>query len=263
MPQIVAPDVIAADQPIERLATRLDPRRSAFFFDVDGTLIEIEQRPDQVTADPHLRDLLRELALLSEGAVAFVSGRSTTDIDRIFAPLVFPTAGLHGAEIRYPDGRLRTTDPRLMDHARPHVRRFVDERPGLLLEDKGPTLAVHFRLAPALGPSVLAFLSAFAPGDDIAVQEGKMVVELKPALFDKGTAIARLLDDAPFAGRRPIFFGDDLTDESGFAFVNKAQGYSVRIGSPETPTEALFHLPSAADLQSLIERLVAAPRDHS
>jgi len=238
------------------------PDFSAFFFDVDGTLLELAPRPQDVVSDESLRRLLEQVAARAQGAVALISGRSLRDLDRIFAPLVFSAAGLHGAEIRYPDGSIRAAQTQLMDHARAEVGRFVAGHPGLLLEDKGATLAVHFRQRPDLGATVLQFLTKFTPGDDIAVQEGKLVVELKPALFDKGTALASLLERAPFAGRAPVFFGDDLTDEAGFSYVNGAGGTSVRIGSKATPTEARFHLPNAAALRAWLADLLV-PRGPS
>ena len=237
------------------------PEMCAFFFDVDGTLLELAPRPQDVVSDPILRSLLQTLLRRAGGALALISGRSLADLDRIFSPFSFAAAGLHGAEIRYPDGDLRAASSHLMDHARPRVARFVAEHPGLLLEDKGATIAVHFRQRPELGASVLAFLNEFTPGDDIAVQEGKLVAELKPALFDKGAAIESLLQRPPFAGRSAIFFGDDLTDEAGFAFVNRAGGLSVRIGVAATPTEARYHLPDAAALREWMTKIVAQRQD--
>jgi trehalose 6-phosphate phosphatase len=242
-----------------------EPTSSAFFFDVDGTLLELRPRPEDVVADADLRDLIERLQAACGGALALVSGRSIADLDRIFAPLVLPAAGLHGAELRLPDGGRIATTPAIMDHARPGIHRFVAEHDGLMLEDKGATLAVHFRARPDLAAEVLTFMRRFAPGDDIAVQEGKFVVELKPAAFDKGGAIATLLRQPPFLGRKPVFYGDDLTDEAGFTYVNKVEGLSVRVGPRGTPTEARDHLedPRAvrAQIRALLEgRDAGAPR---
>lgn len=237
------------------------PDRAAFFFDVDGTLLELCPDPLAVVSDEPLRRLLLQLSERTGGAVAFVSGRSLADIDRIFAPLLFPASGLHGAELRYPDGADLHTSPHIMDHARPAVSRFVAERRGLLLEDKGATLAIHYRQRPELGAEVIAFMNSFSPGDELAVQEGKLVVELKPALYDKGTAIASILKRAPFKGRTPVFLGDDLTDEKGFALVNQRGGLSIRIGVAEMPTEAPYHLPDPASVRQLLMSYVAAHRE--
>jgi trehalose 6-phosphate phosphatase len=237
--------------------------RVAFFFDVDGTLLELRPDPMSVVADEGLRALLTHLRTLTQGAIALVSGRSLADIDRIFDPIVLPASGLHGAEMRYPDGSGLTTNPRIMDHARPGIGRFVAEHPGLMLEDKGATLAVHYRARPELGAHVLTFMNAFGPGDEIAVQEGKFVVELKPALYDKGTAIASLMKREPFHGRIPVFIGDDLTDEKGFALVNRRGGLSVRIGAPDIPTEAQFHIPNPAALRRRLARFAETARGAS
>lgn len=235
---------------------RLDPARTAFFFDVDGTLLEIRPRPDDVRADAGLLQLVEDLQRVTRGAVALVSGRGLPDLDRIFAPMVLPAAGLHGAALRLPDGTRREITPAVMDHARPAVHAFVASEPGLRLEDKGATLAIHFRDRPELAGRVLDFLSTFTPGDDLAVQEGKMVVELKPAVVDKGTAIAALLRIPPFEGRVPVFFGDDLTDELGFEAVERMGGASVRIGEPHVPTRARYHLADPAALRAWLVGLL-------
>jgi trehalose 6-phosphate phosphatase len=234
---------------------RLDLSASAIFFDVDGTLLDLKPRPDDVVADEALRQLLLTIQRKNGGAVALVSGRAITDLDRIFAPLVLPAAGLHGADMRFPDGTRISARPDIMDHARPGVGRFVAEHPGLMLEDKGATLAVHFRERPDLASDVLTFMKRFGPGDEIAVQEGKFVVELKPVAFDKGTAIAAMLRHTPFLHRHPVFYGDDLTDEAGFSYVNTAGGLSVRIGERDVPTEARMHLPSPAVLREHLTEL--------
>src|SRR5947209_8707076 len=233
------------------------PDSSAYFFDVDGTLLELRRRPEEVVADEHLRGLLTRLQAAAGGAVALVSGRSITDLDRIFDPLTLPSAGLHGADIRFPDGSRRTARADLMDEVRPLVAAFTASHDGIWLEDKGATLAVHFRERPELAGEVLAFLSHFQQGRDLAVQEGKMVVELKSAAHDKGTAIKTLLAQKPFEGRRPVFVGDDLTDEHGFAEVQRAGGIAIRIGVPDVPTEPGLHMPHPAHLRDRLRELAA------
>ena len=226
--------------------------RAALFFDVDGTLLDIRPEPRDVVSDADLLGLLERLSARCQGALALVSGRSLADIDRIFSPLKLTAVGLHGAEIRDASGAERRADPRIMDHARKPLRDFVAAHEGLMLEDKGATLAVHYRKRPELGAGALSFLLRFSPADGLAVQEGKFVVELKPGLYDKGTAIAELMRSAPFTGRTPVFCGDDLTDEAGFAFVNHAGGLSVRIGSPEVHTQAQQVLPDTGALRALL-----------
>jgi trehalose 6-phosphate phosphatase len=233
------------------------PHASAYFFDVDGTLLELRRRPEEVVADEHLRGLLTRLHSVASGAVALVSGRSIADLDRIFDPLTLPAAGLHGADIRFPDGSRQTARADLMDEVRPLVAAFAGSRDGIWLEDKGATLAIHFRERPELAGEVLAFLSHFQQGRDLAVQEGKMVVELKSAAHDKGTAIKTLLTRQPFEGRRPVFIGDDLTDEHGFAEVQRSDGIAIRIGGPEVPTVARLHMPDPAYLRERLREMAA------
>jgi trehalose 6-phosphate phosphatase len=229
----------------------------AFFLDVDGTLLDIRPRPEDVLADPQLRALLLGLQGAADGALALVSGRKIDDIDRIFAPLIFTAAGLHGAEIRFPDGSRIAAQGGAMDPVRPTLRDFVARHPGLRLEDKGATLAVHFRQRPELAGEVLGAVAAFAQ-DGLAVQEGKMVAELKQVQYAKGTAIAALLAASPFLGRRPVFIGDDLTDESGFRFVNVQGGVSVKVGPAEGATEAQHRLVDPAALRAELGALLGA-----
>ena len=239
------------------LAAVAPPDSCAYFFDVDGTLLELRRRPEEVVADEHLRGLLTRLQAVAGGAVALVSGRSVADLDRIFDPLVLPVAGLHGADIRFPDGSRQAARGDLMDAVRPLIAAFTDSHEGIWLEDKGATLAIHFRERPELAGDVLAFLSKFQQGRDLAVQEGKMVVELKSAAHDKGTAIKTLLGRKPFEGRRPVFIGDDLTDEHGFAEVQRSGGVSIRIGVPDVPTQARLHMPDPAYLRERLRELAA------
>jgi len=237
---------------------RIAPLSScAYFLDVDGTLLDIMPRPEDVVADETLRTLLVGLAGAAGGALGLVSGRAIEDIDRIFAPHIFPAAGLHGAEIRFPD-RSRSGSPNdgAMDCVRPPVADFVAAHPGLRLEDKGAALAVHFRQTPELAGDVLEFLKSLAQINGLAVQEGKMVAELKQARHDKGKGIAALLANPPFLGRKPVFIGDDLTDESGFSFVNAHGGVSVRVGFAEAATNAHYRLTDPAGVRAELQRLL-------
>ena len=208
--------------------------RRALFLDVDGTLLEIMAHPDDVRAAPQLRHLLETVSRSLDGALALVSGRSIASIDRIFAPLSLPAGGLHGLErrdargrVHYPSGyadRIGAARRGLMD--------FVQSEPGLLLEDKGAALALHYRNAPALEDECRRRIgiARAAAGDDFHVQRGKMVLELKPSGQDKGTAVMAFMSEAPFRGRQPVFIGDDVTDEDGFRAVNALGGLSIRVG---------------------------------
>jgi trehalose 6-phosphate phosphatase len=238
---------------------RIAPLSScAYFLDVDGTLLDIMPRPEDVAAEESLKTLLTGLFDATRGALGLVSGRAIKCIDRIFAPLVFPAAGLHGAEIRYPD-RSRGDSPNTgeMDCVRQPLADFIAAHPGLRLEDKGAALAVHFRQTPELAHEVLKFLGLLAQQSGLAVQEGKMVAELKQAHHDKGNGIAALLASPPFLGRKPVFIGDDLTDESGFHFVNAQVGVSVRVGPPGIASAALYGLPDPASVRAELHHLLA------
>lgn len=243
--------------PLDRLAELAPVSDCAYFLDVDGTLLAIRPRPQDVIADAPLRTLLAELSAAANGALALVSGRMIDDVDRIFDPLVVPAAGLHGAEIRFPDGSRTLAQSSVMEPARPRLRQFAADRQGLALEDKGATLALHFRRRPELAGEVLAILAQLAQEFGLAVQEGKMVAELKEAGHNKGAAIAALLETPPFLGRRPVFIGDDLTDESGFQLVNARSGVSVRIGLAEGATAARFWLSDPAELRKGLGSLMA------
>jgi trehalose 6-phosphate phosphatase len=241
------------------LAKRAPGAVGAFFLDVDGTLLDIMPRSEDVVADGKVRRLLAELAEATHGALALISGRAIADIDRIFAPLVFSAAGLHGAEIRFPDGSRRRSDSRVMDHVRPLVARFVAAYyPRLRLEDKGAALALHFRQAPELAKDVLEFLRPLAQKGELAIQEGKMVAELKEVQHDKAKAIAALLKCEPFSGRIPVFIGDDLTDECGFLFVNALGGMSVRAGAPDYASAAQYCLPDPSGVRAELRQLLTS-----
>ena len=227
----------------------------ALFLDVDGTLLPIRPLPTDVLSDDALRAIIATLDRRCDGALALVSGRTIADLDRIFAPLVVPAAGMHGAELRFADGVRQVVAPDLVDVVRPAVRALVAEHPGLLFEDKGLTLAVHFRQRPELESAVVRSLAMLVSDGDLAVQRGKMVAELKPANIDKGRAIARLMATAPFAGCRPVFFGDDVTDESGFRYVNAAGGLSVRVGPLDDETAAAWRLPDVDGVMTTLNEI--------
>lgn len=209
-------------------------RDFGLFLDVDGTLVELQETPADVVVGEALKTLLVEVSQRLQGALALVSGRSIETLDALFAPLVFPAAGLHGVERRGASGARRGAnycDPALAG-ARLALTAFVESHPGTLLEDKGRALALHFRLAPEFETgarhAVSAALRALAAG--YHVQEGKMVLEIKPYGFTKATAIEEFLLEQPFAGRTPVVVGDDLTDQGGFRLVEALGGISIAVG---------------------------------
>lgn len=228
----------------------------ALFLDVDGTLLEIVDRPHEVEAPPRLKRLLAAAHRSLKGALALVSGRSIASLDLIFTPLCLPAAGLHGLERRGADGRVHYPSgfPDRLAEARRLLVNLVQSHPGLLLEDKGATLALHFRNAPDLACECRRRIEVAraAAGEEFHVQQGKMVLELKPSGHDKGTAIASFMAEPPFQGRQPVFIGDDVTDEDGFRVVNELGGLSIRVGAA-TETSARLFAASVAQLVGWLE----------
>ena len=205
----------------------------ALFLDLDGTLVEIAPTPDAVRPARRLLPLLETVSRRLGAAMAVVSGRSILQIDRILAPLVLPAAGLHGLERRSASGA-HSPPPALprYDELRTALRTFAADCPGLMLEDKGAALALHYRARPELGAAAAAAVETALGGGraGIAVQHGKAVVELRPEGADKGMAVAAFMSEPPFAGRRPVFAGDDITDEAAFRAVRAQGGVTVRVG---------------------------------
>jgi trehalose 6-phosphate phosphatase len=216
----------------------LPPRPLAIFLDLDGTLLELRDDPAETRADAALADLLDRLAAAAEGALALVSGRTVASIDRLFSPRRFAAAGQHGAERRDAAGVLHrhgAPDERLAALRR-RAEAFMARQPSLLLEDKGASLALHYRRAPYLEPEVRALCDALVEegGGAFVLQAGKHVCEIKPAGRDKGAAIAEFMAERTFRGRLPLFVGDDLSDEFGFAAVNRLGGIAVKVGAGES-----------------------------
>lgn len=206
----------------------------AFFLDVDGTLFELADRPDAVHTDPAIMQLLAGLRAASGGAVALISGRPVAAVDSLFSPLRLPVAGLHGIERRDALGKLHSHS-----FAEAPLRRIAGrlaacatQHAGLIFEDKGLALALHYRQAPHLKDVVHETAAAVAVelGEEFELMHGKMVIEIKPGGRNKGAAIEEFLGEAPFRGRLPVFVGDDVTDEYGFAVVNRLGGHSVKVG---------------------------------
>lgn len=232
---------------------------AALFLDVDGTLLEIAEHPEAVLPTERLIKLMPRLPEVTNGAVALISGRAIEDLDRLFRPLRLPMAGVHGLVRRDSTGqihRVAVNDDWLAGVVA-SIHAFVARHSGLLLEDKGISVALHYRQRPDLASEVKQFvaqLSAELPAG-AGVLAGRMVFEFKPESQDKGSAIRAFMAEPPFAGRHPIFVGDDVTDEVGFAAVNELGGTSVKVGIP--PTEAHWHLDSVADVIQWLEAAIA------
>jgi trehalose 6-phosphate phosphatase len=235
---------------------RLPPQRDrawALFLDVDGTLLDIVESPDAVHVPADLKQTLAAVAAAEDGALALVSGRSLAQLDALFAPFRFAAAGLHGLERRDAVGRvLRPAVPAAqLTVARRTLGEFVALHPALLLEDKGAAIALHYRRAPDLEGEARRIMTALEAslGPHMHVQEGKCVLELKPRGANKRTAIEAFMSEAPFASRMPVFAGDDVTDEDGFAAVNALGGISIRVGDGPA-TRARYRIASVDELRA-------------
>jgi trehalose 6-phosphate phosphatase len=228
---------------------------TALFLDIDGTLLEHQPHPDGVVADQELRNLLTAAEERLGGAVAFITGRSVATVDRLFAPLSLPVAGLYGLEHRLRPGDTATLADEPADLAA--VADALEEEfrttDGVYFERKGAVLAIHTRGAPHALDAVRAAADRVLP----SLQRGYRIVagnaglEFLPVDALKSAAIHRFMAIAPFSGRRPVFIGDDVSDESGFEYVNQIRGVSVRV-RPSGETAASFVLPDVASVRDWI-----------
>ena len=226
----------------------------ALFFDIDGTLIDLAPTPDAVVVPAALRADLETL-FRRLGAVALVSGRPLVGIDALFAPLVLPASGQHGAEARIGGERqVAPPLPALRAIVAP-LQQFAADHHGILIEDKGGSVAVHYRMAPTLAEEVEALTHRLIDGSpELEALASKMAVDVKPKAISKANAIRWFMARSPFAGRVPVFVGDDRTDEAGFAAVNEAGGHSMRVGD-KTESNARFSLNSSAAVREWIAGL--------
>ena len=210
----------------------------AYFLDMDGTLVDLAPTPDSVTVDASIRAMVAHLEVRAGGALAIISGRSVADIDALFGRSRLAIAGQHGLERRNASGvvHMLAHDAPALQRSREFVTQRLARHPTLLLEDKGQSLALHYRGATALAGFAHRLMRAAGrlAGSAYHVQSGKQVVELVPTVADKGGAIRAFMSEPPFRGRVPVFIGDDRTDESGFASVNELGGISIKVGRGRT-----------------------------
>ncbi|MCC6914808.1 MAG: trehalose-phosphatase [Rhodospirillaceae bacterium] len=230
----------------------------ALFLDFDGTLVEIAPSPNAVEVAPNLHELLSQVAWHLNGAVAVITGRPIEAIDEHLKGSVRAVAGIHGAERRTSLGHIVQAEipTQALDPARESLSVFCRANPGVVAEDKGVSIALHYRNAPGLGPKARAIIEecAAASHGQLERLDGNMVVELKPASVRKAVAMSAYMNEPPFAGRRPVFVGDDLTDESAFVAVSQTNGYGVIVGA-RTPTAASSRLASVAALHAWLTTL--------
>jgi trehalose 6-phosphate phosphatase len=249
--------VVQRSPKVSAAVTLPEPQASwAYFFDIDGTLADIELAPEDVRIAAEVRKTIDWLYDITGGAVALVSGRSIADIDRQYPRSRMPLSGQHGVESRDANGVYHTNvvDTRLLDPARAMLSKAVARHEGLILEDKGFSLALHYRQRPQLAAYCHRLMRAAQAelGNGFAVQRGKRVVEVKPAFADKGTAMRQLMTLSLFENRMPVFVGDDVTDENGFAAANELGGSSVKIGQGKTI--AKWRLRNITELMTWLHR---------
>jgi trehalose 6-phosphate phosphatase len=223
------PDMeLSATPPIPNL------RKCAILLDIDGTILDFAPSPQQVAVPAELRQTLTLLDRLTGGALALVSGRPLTDVDLIFAPLKLAAIGGHGAELRARAGDKIIMRAKPLDAVlKARLARVSDIGPGILAEDKGYSLALHYRLAPEKGDAVRAAIETICAKIDpgaVEILPGKLVVEIKPAGINKAEAVRELMGLAPFAKRSPIFIGDDITDEPVFGVMPQFGGLGFSVG---------------------------------
>lgn len=232
---------------------RLDPASDALFLDFDGTLVELADTPHGIAVPAGLASLLERLSGRLGGRIAVVSGRSLEDLRHHLGGVDLLFAGSHGAELAYPGGRcVRALVPEGLEAARGRIAAFAAARPGLLVEEKPAGIALHYRGAPELEAESRAHVEAVAKASGMAVVAGKMVAELRPRGFDKGEALRRLMAEPPYAGARPWFVGDDVTDEDAFRAAAELGGEGVLVGSSR-PTAAGWRLEGVRDVIRWLE----------
>lgn len=238
---------------------------TAILLDIDGTLLDLMPTPREVWVPPGLAKTLNRLLARTSGALALVSGRSLNDIDLIFAPDQFPAIGGHGAEMRLSgEGRGVTEAPPLDQELKRRLAAIARLSPGILLEDKGYSLALHYRLAPqaekAIGQAI-AEIRADMRDAPIEVLPGKCVFEIKSSAFTKANGVRQLMQHAPFKGRRPIFIGDDVTDESVFVIMPQFNGVAFSVGRRVAGVAGHFDAPR--DVRAFLARLVDNEKNDS
>jgi trehalose 6-phosphate phosphatase len=213
----------------------LDLRRICLFFDIDGTLVDLAPKPTDVVVDPHLLDDLQILAKRVDGALALVSGRPIQVIDELFQPVKFKAAGVHGAQLRLvEDGEIEVVSgPGLPASLREDLAELGLHNPGVLIEDKVVSIAVHYRGLPTAAEALRSAIATILEecGDrSLGILSGKLVYEVKRNTHDKGTAVDTFMARPPFRGRRPVFIGDDVTDLAAFAALTRYRGLAYAVG---------------------------------
>ncbi|UDF04918.1 trehalose-phosphatase [Asticcacaulis sp. AND118] len=246
------------------LPDRLDARATALFLDIDGTLAHIRPRPEDVGPDVRRNDLLKRARRVLTGRLAILSGRSISEIDYITGNSVRAVAGVHGLERRDAEGERRdhmlTDEVRhALDQALLVLTALAEQKPGVLIETKGKSIGVHYRLNPDAEGMVKTITSNLAQNSLLVLQLGDRVAELRAPGPDKGDALRAFMNEAPFEGFTPVFVGDDLTDEHAFRAAAQGGGFGILVGEPRE-TAARFCLPN---VQAVLDWLEAGVTHHA
>ena len=234
-----------------------DIQQIALFLDVDGTLYDIENSPSLIKPCFRLQKKLHTIRNRLGGALGLISGRSLDDLDRIFDNNKIPLAGNHGAQLR---DALRTNeyqaDTGNIKGIAQKVKESLNEQKDIEIENKGSNLTVHFRNSTIDRKEINKIIMELVKHEPkLTFLKGKEVLEVKPLSHNKGTAISYFMRTKPFIKRRPIFIGDDVSDEDGFETVNKKGGWSVRVGNNKR-SKANFFLPNVKSVHEMMKQLV-------
>lgn len=235
---------------------------SAVLLDVDGTILDLAPTPLEVVVPPDLVVVLERLSKRTGGALAFASGRPLAELDLFFAPLQLPAIAGHGAELRLADGVVARASSFLDPKLKEALAAVALDKPGVVIEDKGYSMALHYRLVPQFGHAVREEVNAICarfPSASIEILPGKSVVEIKQPQFNKGSAVRELMQHPPFKGRRPIFIGDDVTDEAAFDVLPEFGGIGFSVGREVHGIAGMFETPG--DVRRWIAEMVRPDKD--
>ena len=220
-------------------------RGASLFLDFDGTLVDIAPRPDAVSVSAELSDLLSRLHRRLEGRVAILTGRAAADVGDLLGQVTIMVGGHHGLETNGRTGG-GVTRPDVLDSVVSDLRQLEAEYPGVLVEDKPLGVALHYRQAPDAEEACRLAAQSAAQRSGLEIQPGKMVFELKPQGANKGDALRAMMAEEPFVGTRPVFLGDDLTDEPAFRAAQDMGGAGIIVGD-RAPTAAGFRIASVEE----------------
>jgi len=236
--------------------TRLRLDTVSLFLDLDGTLAPFAATPDGVGPDGARNDRLKRVVARLEGRVAVVSGRSLSDLDRILEGAVAAMAGSHGLERRTAGTSIANEAHPQLALATAELEQFAGQFADVRIETKPLSVAFHYRGNPAVEPLAQVFADDLASRTGLKLQHGAMVAEFLTPGGDKGQAVRAFMAEAPFAGTTPIFVGDDLTDEDGFAAASEHEGFGILVG-PKRKTRACYHLPDERAVHAWLDRALS------